>query len=384
MLNALKEAQNPYILNLVNSGTGNVVLKDKILKEKQYLILEYASKGSLYYYTKQYKQGLKKEYEKVIFDKILKGVLCCHEKGICHRDLKLDNILLDENFNPKIADFGFATVNSEKLKNNDEGTRGYAAPELYYEELYDGIKTDIFSLGVILFNLYIGNAHFGEPKKISKFYINIILGDYPKYWEAITNALKGHEKYDDLKDFKDFKDLINKMICYKPKYRPTITEILKSEWLKEIKVLNEDQLKKLDEEIKKEFLRIEPKVLKLISKAHPIDSLIFYRGDEDNSKKYFDLSLKPKYAKTGLGINFIKIEGDLSPANFMNNLANEIGKKFKDNCKIEESNKTLKFNIIFEEELKDEEEITKELKEKLDKLGIEENEEINVNILKKD
>ena len=68
----------------------------------------------------------------------------------------------------------------------------------------------------------------------------------------------------------------------------------------------------------------------------------------------------------------------------MNNLANEIGKKFKDNCKIEESNKTLKFNIIFEVELKDEEEIIKELKEKLDKLGIEENKEINANILKKD
>ena len=212
MLNALKEAQNPYILNLVNSGTGNVVLKDKDLKEKQYLILEYASKGSLYYYTKQYEQGLKKEYAKVIFDKILKGVLCCHEKGICHRDLKLDNILLDENFNPKIADFGYATANSEKLKNNGEGTPGYAAPELYYEELYDGIKADIFSLGVILFNLYIGNAPFGEPKKTSKFYINIILGDYPKYWEAITNALKGHEKFDDLKDFKNFKDLINQMI----------------------------------------------------------------------------------------------------------------------------------------------------------------------------
>jgi len=54
------------------------------------------------------------------------------------------------------------------------------------------------------------------------------------------------------------------MITSKPEDRPTITEILKSEWLKEIKVLNEDQIKKLDEEIKKKFLRIEPKVLKLL------------------------------------------------------------------------------------------------------------------------
>ena len=106
ILDVLKKAQNPYILNLINSGTGNVVLKDKDLKEKQYLILEYASKGSLYYYVKQFEQGLKKEYAKIVFDKILRGVLSCHDKGICHRDLKLDNILLNEKFNPKIANFG--------------------------------------------------------------------------------------------------------------------------------------------------------------------------------------------------------------------------------------------------------------------------------------
>jgi len=141
----------------------------------------------------------------VIFDKILKSVLCFHEKGICHRDLKLDNILLVENFNPKIADFGFATVNSEKLKNNGKGTPGYAAHKLYYEELYDGIKSFIFSLGVILFNLYIGNAPFQLPLKNNYFYTNIFLGDYPNYWALITYSLEGHEKFNDLKDFEDFK-----------------------------------------------------------------------------------------------------------------------------------------------------------------------------------
>ena len=370
ILNALKEAQNPYILNLVNSGTGNVVLKDKDLKEKQYLILEYASKGNLFYYTKQYEQGLKKEYAKVIFDKILKGVLCCHEKGICHRDLKLDNILLDENFNPKIADFGFSTSKSEKVSNDGCGTEGYSAPEIYYKKVYNGIQADIFSLGVILFNLYIGNAPFKIPLESNIFYNNIFQGNYPEYWALITKALEGHEKFEDFEDFKDFKELINKMICYKPEERLTIIEILESKWMKEI---NEDQLKKLDKEIKEELLKIEPKVLKLIANDGPIDSLKFDKGDEkDNSKKYFDLSLKPKYAKTGLGINFIKIEGDLSPANFMNNLANKIGKTFQDKCKIEESNKALKFNITFEVELEDEEE----------KLDIEENEDI-VNLLKK-
>jgi hypothetical protein len=158
--------------------------------------------------------------------------------------------------------------------------------------------------------------------------------------------------------------------------------------LKEIRDLNEDQLQKLYEDVIREFLSREPqvnKVLELVINYQPIKSLDCDKGgNQVNSKKYFDLSLKPKYAKTGLGMNFIKIEGNLSPADFMNNLANKIDQKFKDNCKIEQSEVALKFNITFEEELEDEEEISKELQENFDKLGIQGNEEINVNLLKKD
>ena len=391
ILNALKNTENEengenqesrYILNLINNGTGNVVRKGKVFKEKQYIILEYASKGRLYDYIRQFNQGLKKEYAKVIFVKILRGVHYCHEKGICHRDLKLDNILLDENFNPKIADFGFATYGKGKL-NDPKGTPGYIAPELYEKKKYDGYKADIFSLGVILFNLYTGKSPFNEFFKKDCPYQYIKNEDYENYWKKATGVLEGIK---DLEDFENFKDLFNKMISYRPKERPTIIDILKSEWIKEIRVLNEDQKNQLEEEIIEEFLRIEPKVnevLELGAESNPIESLNNDRGGiEDNLKKYFDLSLKPKYTKTGLGMNYIKIKGNLSPAVFMNNLANKIDQKF--NCKIEQSKVALKFNITFEEELKDEEEIPKELEEKLDELDIEENEEINENLLKKE
>ena len=85
----------------------------------------------------------------MIFSKILRGVLSCHKEGICHRDIKLDNILLDENFNPKICDFGFGTFNTGKL-NEFLGSPKYASPEILGGIPYDGFKSDIFSLGVLL------------------------------------------------------------------------------------------------------------------------------------------------------------------------------------------------------------------------------------------
>ena len=384
ILNDLKEINCPYILNLIDNGTGDVARKGNVFKEKQYIILEYASKGELFNYILYLKQGLKKEYAKIIFAKILKGVHSCYEKKkICHRDLKLENILLDENFNPKIADFGFATYNTGKL-NDPKGTIGYAAPELYEGKLYDGYKADIFSLGVILYSLYTGKKAFKNHTNIDSNYKYIKFGCYKYYWKKVAGGLEGIE---DLEDFENFKDLYIKMISYSPNKRPTIEEIFESEWMKEMKVLSEDQIKKLEEEIIEEFLRREPQVnevLEMVTEIQPIESLNCDRGIEDNSKEYFDLNLKPKYAKTGLGMNFIKIKGNLSPAVFMNNLANKIDKKFKDNCKIEESKEKLKFNITFEEELEGEEEIPEELQEKSDKLSIEQNEEINVNLFKKD
>ena len=76
-----------------------------------------------------------------------------HDAGICHRDIKLENILLDEFFKPKRCDLGLC-----KQFNNDKilgfcGTYDYCVPEILYKrgkQRYDGKKADIFSLGITL------------------------------------------------------------------------------------------------------------------------------------------------------------------------------------------------------------------------------------------
>ena len=159
--------------------------------------------------------------------------------------------------------------------------------------------------------------------------------------------------------------------------------------MKEIRELNEDQLKELENEIREEMMKREVSVKQKKSKEMETKgesslNMNYNKGGGDDRKDYFDLSLKPKYAKTGIGMNnFIKIKGDLSPAKFMNNLANKIKGEFGDNCDIVESKKALKFNITFEEELKEEEEIPKELEEELAKLDLGDNEDDDI-LRKKD
>lgn len=164
----------------------NIVrLHEMIETERQIgIVLEYASGGELFDYILNHRY-LKDTAARRLFAQLVSGVGYLHKKGIVHRDLKLENLLLDRNRNIIITDFGFAnTFNPEdelgedveynlssrdyvkKMqldRVNDSGMRRgdlmqtscgspcYAAPELVVSEsLYTGRKVDVWSCGVIL------------------------------------------------------------------------------------------------------------------------------------------------------------------------------------------------------------------------------------------
>ena len=74
-------------------------------------------------------------------------------KGVCHRDLKLENILVDKNMTIKIVDFGLAAAENTNRLTDQCGTQSYVAPEIKEGKQYNGAKADIFSAGVLLFVL---------------------------------------------------------------------------------------------------------------------------------------------------------------------------------------------------------------------------------------
>lgn len=86
-----------------------------------------------------------------------------HSQNVVHRDLKPDNILLDENFYPRISDFGSSSIAnsniSQYIMKSQEGTPLYMPPEVFENESYD-YKVDVYSFSLIAYELLTGNRPF--------------------------------------------------------------------------------------------------------------------------------------------------------------------------------------------------------------------------------
>ena len=351
-LTILKEDSNHYVLNIKDSGEGPVIRKNRnkgLPLIKKYIVLEYAPNRELADFIIYTKSGLGEYKSKAFFVKILECIKSIHKKGICHRDIKLENILLDENFNPKIADFGSALENAPNL-NYYFGTIPYAAPEIVKNVPYDGFKADIFSLGVTLIWLTFGIPGFTKASQECKFYQKIISGKRQEYY----NLLK---PYIDEEMSESFKNLFLWMVSYDPQKRPpSIDEILSHEWFKSYFEMNNEQKKNLDNEIKEDFKnrigKIEASINKEIERANN-KSESMNRGTSDDNDIYFNYDIKPIKAPKGFDNSFgIKIKGMVNPCEFMNDFCNKLKKK----CLFEVDKNKLKLTANFEDPEKNEEE----------------------------
>ncbi|KAI5754995.1 hypothetical protein M8J77_013209 [Diaphorina citri] len=146
-------------------------------REKMVLVMEYAAGGELYDFLDQ-KKVLTEEEARRIFRQIATAVYYCHKHKICHRDLKLENILLDENGNAKIADFGLSNVFTEsRFLSTFCGSPLYASPEIVKGIPYHGPEVDCWSLGVLLYTLVYGAMPF-DGSNFKRLVKQISNGDY--------------------------------------------------------------------------------------------------------------------------------------------------------------------------------------------------------------
>ncbi|ORY04416.1 hypothetical protein K493DRAFT_205793 [Basidiobolus meristosporus CBS 931.73] len=112
------------------------------------------------------KQGISEEKAKQYFQQIVAALSYCHSYSITHRDIKIENILVDKEDNIKLIDFGLANFyNRNAVLKTACGSLPYTAPEILRGESYVGPEVDIWSLGVVLFVMVAGYLPFGDPSK---------------------------------------------------------------------------------------------------------------------------------------------------------------------------------------------------------------------------
>lgn len=142
-------------------------------------VMELCAGGDLLTYVRK-RRKLTEEVAKYFFKQLIEGLAYLHHsKLIVHRDIKLDNILLDANGKIKIADFGVSRQVATDTERMSEqcGTPAYIAPEILRDKGYEGFKVDVWSAGVCLYAMLIGTVPF-KASSMQELHHLIINGKY--------------------------------------------------------------------------------------------------------------------------------------------------------------------------------------------------------------
>eukprot|EP00826_Nyctotherus_ovalis_P063935 TRINITY_DN9373_c0_g1_i8.p1 TRINITY_DN9373_c0_g1~~TRINITY_DN9373_c0_g1_i8.p1 ORF type:complete len:598 (+),score=143.22 TRINITY_DN9373_c0_g1_i8:50-1843(+) len=194
-----------------------------------YIVLQLAPNGDLFDFIVG-TGGLTEDMARWYFAKILSAVHYLHSHGIAHRDIKLENILLDENYNPLVCDFGLskklADVGFTTKKHIDRvGTEYCMSPELLANEEHSPIKDDIFALGYLLFMMVAKHQPFQKSSSSNPYYKLIRMNGILQYWR-IVDALHAPKWCSN-----KFKHLITSMLNCEMAVRPSLAEVKRHQWM---------------------------------------------------------------------------------------------------------------------------------------------------------
>lgn len=203
------------------------------------IVMELCPGGDLLNYVRK-RRKLNEKYAKFVFKQIMEGLAYLHDNGVVHRDIKLDNILLDGHGNIKIADFGVSRkVIDNEILFEQCGTPAYIAPEIVRELGYKGYPVDIWSAGVCLYAMLYGNVPFKANQ----------MGDLNKMILDATIEFKDTVS-------EEARDLMVRMLQKNPNKRLTAEEALEHPWFEDADALG-NNVNIFDEQeldlIKKEF-----------------------------------------------------------------------------------------------------------------------------------
>ncbi|GAN04088.1 Ser/Thr protein kinase [Mucor ambiguus] len=179
-----------------------------------YLFMEYVDGGQLLDYIISHGK-LKERQARQFARQIASALDYCHRNSIVHRDLKVENILISRSGTIKIIDFGLSNVFSPQSHLSTFcGSLYFAAPELLDGRMYTGPEVDVWSFGVVLYVLVVGQVPFDDPS---------MAGMHAK-------VKQGHVEYPGHLS-SDCKSLLQRMLVTHRKQRATMSEVIVHPWM---------------------------------------------------------------------------------------------------------------------------------------------------------
>lgn len=185
-------------------------------KTKICLVMEYVPGGQLSDKLSYHKRLGEREAKKYFYQ-LIDALDYCHRRGVFHRDLKPENLLLDNQGNLKVSDFGLSVLRKPgQLLSTSCGSPCYVAPEVIQHKTYDGAAVDIWSCGVILFELLTGYLPF-QDHSLTNLYRQISRGQFAfPQWITLPQ-----------------KKIILSILDPSPITRAKISDIFDDEWFQE-------------------------------------------------------------------------------------------------------------------------------------------------------
>ncbi len=218
--------RHPNIISISNFQVEQYVTSSRPSKVS-YTLMDYARHGDLFDALKTKEIPFSDALSRSYFQQIVAGVEALHSYGAAHLDLKLENILLDNDFQAKIADFDMSFVSGDR-KVVSRGTSNYRPPEIIRGNCQDPQAADVYSLGIIMFLLKTnGILPFAEGVLCCGVNMKELLENNTElFW-------KKHYEFtgiDELLSDEDFKTLFLGMTHKDPAKRMTIKEVKASKW----------------------------------------------------------------------------------------------------------------------------------------------------------
>lgn len=249
-IDCLSKLNHPNVLKLLDADDKQTICG----RPASVMILECAHRGDLFELIKannglrirrDEQEHLNSDLVHHVFREMVSAIEHMHEKGVCHRDIKPENILFDYHYNALVADMGFGGIFIEnglrKCMKSQLGSKGYHAPEIIYSSSYTE-NVDIFSLGVVLFNMYAGAPPFRQSRKSDWWFHKLATKKYDLFWKA-------HERTVTFSPA--LKVLMQGMLRVNPEERFTIKDIKESVWYRKRTGLTEHKYRHFMHELYK-------------------------------------------------------------------------------------------------------------------------------------